>query len=133
MNIRNSVLAKAICLMAVVLLGFSTLAVAQSDLGPSKLDIFAGYSYMDPGGDIGGTRLKSMPMGWGVAPTYNFNRTFGLTFDAGGHYGDNADAATIMVGPKLTLHMDASLRLLNFLLGFTACRPQGCRTITLSV
>src|SRR3954471_3234886 len=125
MKISSSVLAKAICLMAVVLLGFSTLATAQSDLGPSKLDIFAGYSYMDPGGNIGGTKLKSMPMGWGVAPTYNFNRTFGLTFDAGGHYGDNADAATIMVGPKLTLHMDRVAPFAEFLIGLHRLAPSG--------
>jgi outer membrane protein OmpA-like peptidoglycan-associated protein len=125
MNIRNSFLAKAICLMAVVLLGFSTLAVAQSDLGPSKLDIFAGYSYMDPGGRIGGTNLKSMPGGWGIAPTYNFNRTFGLTFDAGGHYGDNADASTFMVGPKLTLHMDRVAPFAEFLIGLHRLSPSG--------
>ncbi|MFL6300190.1 MAG: OmpA family protein [Terriglobales bacterium] len=126
MKISSSVLAKMICVLAVVLLGFSSLAVAQSsDLGPSKLDIFAGYSYMEPGGQIGGVNLKSMPMGWGVAPTWNFNRTFGLTFDAGGHYGDNADAATIMVGPKLTLHMDRVAPFAEFLVGLHRLSPSG--------
>src|SRR3954465_2727429 len=125
MKISSSVLAKAICLMVVVLLGFSTLALAQSDLGPTKVDIFAGYSYMDPGGRIGGTHLKSMPMGWVVAPTWNFNRTFGLTFDASGHYGDNADAATIMVGPKMTLHMDRVAPFAEFLVGLHRLSPSG--------
>src|SRR3954468_6157428 len=125
MKISSSVLAKAICLMVVVLLGFSTLALAQSDLGPTKVDIFAGYSYMDPGGRIGGTHLKSMPMGWVVAPTWNFNRTFGLTFDASGHYGENADAATIMVGPKMTLHMDRVAPFAEFLVGLHRLSPSG--------
>src|SRR5689334_21032603 len=107
MKISSSVLSKSIALIAIVALGFSMAAVAQSsdDLGPTKFDLFAGYSYMAPGGQIGGVNLKDMPAGWAVAPTWNFNRTFGLTFDASGHYGDNADVATIMVGPKLTLHM----------------------------
>src|SRR6266567_707474 len=103
MKISSSVLGKSFALLAIVALGLSVAAVAQSssdDLGPTKVDLFAGYSYMEPGGQIGGVNLKGMPAGWGVAPTYNFNRTFGLTFDASGHYGDNADASTFMVGPK---------------------------------
>jgi outer membrane protein OmpA-like peptidoglycan-associated protein len=127
MKISSSVLGRAVVLVMAVLLGFSTMAAAQmsDDLGPTKLDIFAGYSYMDPGGRIGGVNLKSMPGGWGVAPTYNFNRTFGLTFDAGGHYGNNADAATIMVGPKLTLHMGRVAPFGEFLLGLHRLSPSG--------
>jgi len=127
MKISSSVLGRAVVLVMAVLLGFSTMALAQmsDDLGPTKLDIFAGYSYMDPGGRIGGVNLKSMPGGWGVAPTYNFNRTFGLTFDAGGHYGNNADAATIMVGPKLTLHMGRVAPFGEFLLGLHRLSPSG--------
>jgi len=69
-----------------------------------------------------------MPAGWGVAPTFNFNRTFGLTADFGGHYGDNADVGTIMVGPKLTLHMGRVAPFGEFLLGLHRLDPSGLDT-----
>src|SRR3954463_7729415 len=127
MKINSSFLIKTIALSVIVVLGLSMSAVAQmsEDLGPTKLDLFAGYSYMEPGGQIGGVNLKGMPAGWAVAPTYNFNRAFGLTFDASGHYGDNADAATIMVGPKLTLHMGRVAPFAEFLLGLHRLSPSG--------
>jgi outer membrane protein OmpA-like peptidoglycan-associated protein len=128
MKISSSVLSKALALLAIIVLGLSTGAMAQfssDDLGPTKFDLFAGYSYMEPGGQIGGVNLKGMPAGWAVAPTYNFNRAFGLTFDASGHYGDNADAATIMVGPKLTLHMGRVAPFAEFLLGLHRLSPSG--------
>ena len=86
MKISSSVLSKAIALLAIVVFALSMPAVAQSneDLGPTKLDLFAGYSYMAPGGQIGGVNLKDMPAGWAVAPTWNFNRTFGLRPTASG-------------------------------------------------
>src|SRR5437763_6535712 len=98
---------------------------SSDDLGPTKFDLFAGYSYMAPGGQIGGVNLKDMPAGWAVAPTWNFNRTFGLTADASGHYGDNADVGTIMVGPKLTLHMGRVAPFGEFLLGLHRLSPSG--------
>src|SRR4051794_23737997 len=127
MKISNSFLGKTIALTVIVVLGISMSAVAQmsDDLGPTKFDLFAGYSYMEPGGQIGGVNLKGMPSGWGVAPTYNFNRTLGLTADFGGHYGDNADASTIMIGPKLTLHMGRVAPFGEFLLGLHRLSPSG--------
>jgi len=53
MKISSSFLSKAFALQFIVVLGLSVGAVAQSssdDLGPTKLDLFAGYSYMEPGG-----------------------------------------------------------------------------------
>src|SRR3954469_823993 len=127
MKINSSFLIKTIALTVIVVLGLSMSALAQGgeDLGPTKLDLFAGYSYMAPGGQIGGVNLKDMPAGWAVAPTYNFNRNFGLTFDASGHYGDNADVGTIMVGPKFTLHMGRVAPFGEFLLGLHRLSPSG--------
>src|SRR4051812_16499541 len=127
MKISSSFLSKMIALTVIVVLGLSMSAVAQmtEDLGPTKLDLFAGYSYMEPGGQIGGVNLKGMPAGWAVAPTWNFSRTFGLTFDASGHYGDNADVGTIMVGPKLTLHMGRVAPFGEFLVGLHRLSPSG--------
>src|SRR5438270_4487294 len=130
MKISSSVPGKAIALLVIVVLSLSVAGLAQSggDLGPTKLDLFAGYSYMAPGGQIGGVNLKDMPSGWAVAPTWNFNRTFGLTFDASGHYGKNADVGTIMVGPKLTLHMGRVAPFGEFLLGLHRLDPSGLGT-----
>src|SRR3954467_13021708 len=131
MKICSSVLCKTLALLVIIVLSLSMSALAQSssdDLGPTKFDLFAGYSYMAPGGQIGGVNLKGMPSGWGVAPTYNFNRTLGLTADVGGHYGDNSDVGTIMVGPKLTLHMGRVAPFGEFLLGLHRLDPSGLDT-----
>ena len=78
---------------------------------------------MAPGGHIGGTNIKDMPGGWGVAPTFNVNRWFGLTLDTGGHYGDNASVATIMVGPKFSLRLDKVTPFAEVLFGLHRLDP----------
>ncbi|MGE0406895.1 MAG: hypothetical protein AB7O65_11395 [Candidatus Korobacteraceae bacterium] len=77
-----------------------SVAVAQDEAYP-KFDLFAGYAWMDPGDRVGPVLLNSIPKGFGVAGTFNFNRYFGFSADAGGHWGDPADVGTIMFGPRL--------------------------------
>ncbi len=60
-------------------------AVAQ-DEAPSKVDIFAGYSFLHPGGSIGGVPIdafSSVPgiSGFNANATYFFNRYLGASFD----------------------------------------------------
>ncbi len=83
----------------------SPLAWAQDDEVP-KWDIFAGYAWMEPGGDIAGTKIDEMRFGWGATATYNVDKYWGISLDVGGNFGDNADVGTIMAGPRFSVRPD---------------------------
>jgi outer membrane protein OmpA-like peptidoglycan-associated protein len=113
----------AVMLLAVVgvLCSVGTLAVAQDQPAP-KWELFGGYSFVYPGGDVHGllplgvspvsSRLESNPRGIGASLTYDFNRWFGLTGDISGHWGsgetglnsriDDAGFYNLSLGPKIT-------------------------------
>jgi outer membrane protein OmpA-like peptidoglycan-associated protein len=104
-----------------VLCSVGTLAAAQDQPAP-KWELFGGYSFFDPAGNVHGllpggllpvaSRLESNPRGVGASVTYNFNRWFGLTGDISGHWGsgetgvgkriDDAAFYNLSAGPKLT-------------------------------
>ena len=67
---------------------FSLLAthVGAQDEAPSKVDIFAGYSFLHPGGSIGGVPIDAFSSAPGISgfnanATYFFNRYVGASFD----------------------------------------------------
>jgi len=104
-----------------VLCSVGTLAVAQDQPAP-KWELFGGYSFVYPGGDVHGllplgvspvsSRLEANPRGVGASLTYDFNRWFGLTGDISGHWGsgetglnsriDDAGFYNLSLGPKIT-------------------------------
>jgi Outer membrane protein beta-barrel domain len=89
----------------------STAALAQQD-NPPKADLFAGYQWLNPGGNIpDGTdasgnvlpfKLPSMPHGFGLAFGYNFHPNFALEGDFGANYKDGNDVSTYSIGPRYT-------------------------------
>src|SRR6202142_4036786 len=113
----------AVMRLAVVaaLCSIVTLAAAQDQPAP-KWELFGGYSFFDPATNVHGllpggllpvsSRVESNPHGVGGSLTYNFNRWFGLTADASGHWGsgengvgyriDDASFYNASMGPKLT-------------------------------
>jgi opacity protein-like surface antigen len=105
-----------------VLCMFATTAAAQDQPAP-KWELYGGYSFFYPGGDLHGqlpgallpfpgTRLESNPRGAGASLTYNFNHWFGFTLDASTHWGskevtfakriDDAAFSNLSFGPKIT-------------------------------
>src|SRR5258706_2443258 len=94
---RNRFMNGVLALVAVFAL--STAALAQ-DQQPSKVDIFAGYSWLNPGGKLNGVGLKSLPKGYTVSTTYWLNKFGGIEFASGGHFDGNK-AATIQAGPSV--------------------------------
>ncbi len=102
MSLRESYRGGVWCAIAVSLLLMSSAVLAQ-EAAPPKVDIFAGYSWMHPGGSIGPLDLDNLNKGWGVTPTFNFNKYAGLSVDAGGGYSDPANIHTIMAGPRLKI------------------------------
>jgi outer membrane protein OmpA-like peptidoglycan-associated protein len=100
-----------------------------------KTEIFAGYSWLDPGGrlpaigyDISGNpnfNVPGIPKGWGLAGTYNFNKWFGLTADLGGHYGDAVKVHPVLFGPQLRLRGEQISAFGQVLAGFSHIEPAG--------
>lgn len=88
--------------LALLLLLSTTTVFAQDEVTP-KVDIFGGYSWMDPGGRVGTTKLNGIAKGFGVESTYNFNKFAGISLDVDAHYGDLANVATVAFGPRLKL------------------------------
>ena len=117
----------ALTALALVLLAVASPAWAQGNAEFPQVDIFAGYSWMNPGGQISGVHISEMKAGYGVNATYNVDKWWGISFDVGGHYGDNADAATIMVGPRFTFRQeDERVRpFMHFLAGLHRLSPEG--------
>lgn len=101
---------------AISLLLLSFKAIAQ-EAPPPKFDIFAGYSWMDPGGKVGTVSLPSLKKGFGVTSTYNFNRWLGISFDSEGHFGDLENISTIMGGPRVKFRQEHFEPFLHALFG----------------
>jgi hypothetical protein len=125
--------------LIVLLLCFLPDAMAQ-DENPPKFDLFAGYQWLNPGGTVPtasfppfqstpgpavGTRLPSMPKGWGATGTYNFSRMLGLSVDVGGNYQDLANESTIMVGPRFMYRGEGVNYFVHTMLGLNRLSPKG--------
>jgi outer membrane protein OmpA-like peptidoglycan-associated protein len=94
-------------LSAIMLLVSS--AFAQSDSNP-KWDLFAGYQYLNPGGNVPAPfgdpnnptafKIPSMAKGFGSSLTYNFNPHWGIEFDLGHNWGSSNYETTGSAGPR---------------------------------
>ena len=99
-------------------------ARAQSSEEPvPKVEVFAGYAWMEPGGKVAGVQLESMSKGFAASVTVNADDHWGLTFEGGSHWDDNDHVATFMAGPQFKwrgehvspfVHALFGLHLLNF-------------------
>ena len=92
----------------------SVAASAQQQDNPPKADIFVGYQWLHPGGNIPvvpnttGTaffqsaKLPDMAQGFGAAAAYNFHPNLGLELDFGGDFKSPAMSVyTVSVGPRV--------------------------------
>src|SRR5437588_1898097 len=114
MSLRISRILLALLMLATLPIAAQTTTNAPSssqssggDTTPAKVEVFTGYSWMHLGDTVNGSRsglplslkLKDARNGFAIAPSYFFNRYFGITLDGGGHWGDNYTANEIMLGP----------------------------------
>jgi hypothetical protein len=115
-------LASLSLILTVVLLSAVTLA---QDAETPKVEIFAGYQWLHPGGTVpvgnynspSGYTIPDMPFGIGAAGTYNFQKYFGLEGDLGRNW-DHGYEGTISVGPKLTFRTSEANYFLHTLLSY---------------
>ncbi|HXY51957.1 MAG TPA: hypothetical protein VEI01_21095 [Terriglobales bacterium] len=98
-------------LLTLSLLLLPCVVLAQQQENPPKADLFVGYQWLNPGGNIpasngsGGfvpSALPSEPAGFGVAFGYNFHPNFALEADFGSNFKTGADITTLSVGPRFT-------------------------------
>jgi outer membrane protein OmpA-like peptidoglycan-associated protein len=131
---------------AVVLCALGRWAAAQDQPAP-KWEIFGGYSFQYPGGNVYGTlplglvplssRMESNPRGAGASITYDFTRHFGITIDASDHWGsgeksvpnsamrlDDADLSNLSIGPKFTFRHSHFSPFLEALVGDQRLYPE---------
>ena len=106
-------------------------ALAQSTEQPvPKVEIFAGYAWMEPGGKILGFPLDSMSKGGELSVTVNVDKNWGLEMDFGGSHGDNAAVGTIMAGPRYKFRYDRISPFVHVLVGAHLLAPEGSPTDT---
>src|SRR5882672_7317549 len=107
---RNGQTFRLCLFLTLVFILFSNLASAQQT--PPKFDIFAGYQWLNPGGNVPGGpdgnggvlpfKLPSMGKGGGLAFGYNFHPNFALEGDIGVNLKDQFDVSTFSIGPRYT-------------------------------
>ncbi|MCU1284687.1 MAG: hypothetical protein JWO13_1037 [Acidobacteriales bacterium] len=125
MSLRN--LKLFVCVLGLLALAlFATSAVAQEQQ-PSKVDIFAGYAWADPGSH-GFANISNLPKGFTVASTYWLNRYAGLTLDSGAHFGTNTQLGTLQIGPSLRFPSEHISPFAHFLVGMYALSPPNLNT-----
>ena len=112
-------------LSAFVLILWSSSAWGQQPV--PKYDIFAGYQWLNPGGNIPGGpdgmggvlpfKVPSMGKGGGLAFGYNFHPNFALEGDIGLNLKDQFDISTYSIGPRFTWRGDGINFFAHTLLG----------------
>jgi hypothetical protein len=122
---RNGQAFRLCLFLTLVFILFSNLASAQQT--PPKFDIFAGYQWLNPGGNVPGGpdgnggvlpfKLPSMGKGGGLAFGYNFHPNFALEGDIGVNLKDQFDISTFSVGPRFTWRSEGFNVFVHTLLG----------------
>jgi outer membrane protein OmpA-like peptidoglycan-associated protein len=84
---------------------------------PSKVDIFAGYAFLRPGGKVNGASLRTITPGFNASTSYFMNRYAGVTLDGGAHFGDQATIGTLQFGPIVRLPLSRMTPFAHALIG----------------
>jgi hypothetical protein len=109
----------AVVFLVLITLVVLTSSIASAQEPPPRVEVFAGYSWLDPGGNVAApgvtgpftsatptVKLKSIGSGFGGSVDFNFNKWIGFQVDGGNHWSDPSHVTTVMVGPKLSLRSE---------------------------
>jgi hypothetical protein len=117
-------LMKKFLVVAVILLGFSTMSMAQEF---SRAEVLGGYSFLRCDNTILGAPGQTCSyMGWKAAVNINGNKWLGFTADVGGAYAtikDSTSVYTILVGPRFTVRKGPATPFVQALLGDARVSP----------
>jgi outer membrane protein OmpA-like peptidoglycan-associated protein len=104
----------------------SSAMLAQEETIAPKVDFFAGYSFLNPGGDINGLKVPGINRGADGSATFNLNKFLGVTADFGYHWSDKSDSGnvtTLLFGPKLTFRYGHFAPFVEGLVGVVRLNP----------
>jgi outer membrane protein OmpA-like peptidoglycan-associated protein len=109
--------------------------IVQSDDTPPKVELFLGYQWLNPGGNIPDQtpppagplafKLPSIAQGFGTNLSYNFTKNLALEGNYGGDWNRNASISAFGVGPKLTFRGEGVDFFVHSLLGFQRLTSRG--------
>ena len=108
---------------------------STAEYGPARWAIFGGYSWLDPGGSIGTTKLDSNRGGFTVSASYFFNKYAGFQLESGTSIGGSflsanqpankaiADITTLLFGPVFRFPTDNVTPFIHGLVGLHRLHP----------
>jgi outer membrane protein OmpA-like peptidoglycan-associated protein len=117
----------ALLLMMAVAVISATAAWAQEEPVP-KVDVFAGYQWLNPGGTVPApffpptapfpVNLPDIPQGAGAALAYNFDSHWAVEVDYGGNWNKFGNESTISAGPRFMWRTEGVNLFVHTLLGY---------------
>ncbi|MGH9499089.1 MAG: hypothetical protein ACRD3L_08085 [Terriglobales bacterium] len=124
--------------LGLAMLLLSAGAIAQVDDQTPKYELFTGYQYLNPGGNVPapghsasapvGANLPSMPIGFDTSLTYFFYQHLGLEGDFSRNtqnVNNNSNETTLSVGPHLEFRREGANIFLHTLVGWNYLTPPG--------
>jgi hypothetical protein len=107
--------------------------VVSSDDAVPKAELFVGYQWLNPGGNIPDVstspptafKLPSIAQGFGTNLAWNFTRNLALEGNYGGDWNRNASISAVAVGPKLTYRGDGVNFFVHTLFGYERLSSRG--------
>lgn len=127
MSLRSVVTSKRAIVLALVFMmtfAIANLTVAQETPAP-KVEVFGGYSWYHPGGNVGTIKPPDITKGFGAAATWFPKRWVGLTADFSGHFNSQLNAYTFLFGPTLKARTGQVSPFIEALGGFVKLDPKG--------
>jgi hypothetical protein len=144
-NYRNG--ARLALILSIALIAFPVLMNAQNAPAPKptkavssddavpKAELFLGYQWLNPGGDIPtpttppvAFKLPSISQGFGTNLAWNFTKYLALEGNYGGDWNRNASINAATIGPKLTFRGDGVNFFAHTLLGFERLSSRGIQS-----
>ena len=121
--------------LTLVVIALPSLLNAQSDDTVPKVELFVGYQWLNPGGNVPdqtpppvgplALKLPSMAKGFGTNVAYNFTKNLALEANYGGDWNSGDSINMFSVGPKLTYRGDGVNFFVHTLIGFERLSSQG--------
>ena len=119
--------------LAVVLVALPAVMNAQSaqDESVPKVELFVGYQWLNPGGNIpdgnvppNPFKLPSMDKGFGLSVAYNFTNVLAVEGDFGDNWSSPASIQEYSIGPKATWRGEGVNFFAHTLIGLNRLNPK---------
>jgi len=118
--------------LTLVVIALPPLLNAQSDDTVPKVELFVGYQWLNPGGNVpdgnvppSAIKVPSLPKGFGTNVAYNFSKYLALEGNYGVNGGHNYDVNMFSIGPKLTWRGEGVNFFIHTLLGVERLSANG--------